>query len=70
MEPHKVGPAGPAPYGKGQLGFAVVIASTAPRGAVSFTARRGVTAFTGFTVRPSRYRGYRGYRGYRPLAYT
>ena len=31
MEPHKAVPAGPAPYGKGQLGFAVVIASTAPR---------------------------------------
>ena len=31
MEPHKAVPAGPAPYGKGRLGFAVVSTSTAPR---------------------------------------
>ena len=43
-----------------------------PWGAVSFTARRGFTAFTSFTLLPPRYRGYRVYRGYRlgPFAWA
>ena len=43
-----------------------------PWGAVSFTARRGFTAFTAFALLPPRYRGYRVYRGYRlgPFAWA
>ena len=52
--------------------FIFSVAPRVPRGAVSFTARRGFTAFTSFTLLPPRYRGYRVYRGYRlgPFAWV